>query len=100
MADTKDYGVLRIIVENSEEVAEKLQTSGCVLSITPVWVLGVPDRPGGLAEVLIQLAAKNVIIEYMYAFVDKVSEEAQLVLRVQDEEIMQHALQGIDVLVH
>jgi hypothetical protein len=92
LADTKDYGVLRIIVENPEEVAEKLRERNCVVKITRVWVLKVPDSPGGLAGQLNKLVAEGVNVEYMYGFVEKENEQAQVVLRVRDAEIMQAAM--------
>ncbi|HHV63904.1 MAG TPA: ACT domain-containing protein [Peptococcaceae bacterium] len=95
LADTKDYGVLRIIVENPEEVAAKLRQHNCVVKLTPVWVLKVPDRPGGLAEILSKLVDEGVIVEYMYAFVEKENEQAQVVLRVRDKDIMQAAMEKV-----
>jgi hypothetical protein len=92
LADTKDYGVLRIIVDNAEEVAEKLRERNCVVKLTPVWVLKVPDQPGGLAQVLNKLVNEGVIVEYMYAFVEKANEQAQVVLRVRDADVMQAAV--------
>jgi len=92
LADTKDYGVLRIIVDAPEKVAEVLRTRDCVVNLTPVWVLRVPDRVGGLAGVLTQLAAEGVIVEYMYAFVEKENEQAQVVIRVQSEQVMAAAM--------
>jgi hypothetical protein len=92
LADTKDYGVLRIIIENPEEIAEKLREQNCVVKLTPVWVLKVPDRPGGLAGVLDKLVGEGVIVEYMYAYVEKENEQAQVVLRVRDAQIMQTAM--------
>jgi len=92
LADTKDYGVLRVIVENPEEVAENLKARNCVVKLSPVWVLKVADKPGGLAKVLNQLVEQGVIVEYMYAFVEKENEQAQVVLRVRDAEIMRAAL--------
>lgn len=95
LADTKDYGVLRIIVEDAENVAAKLKERNCVVKLTPVWVLQVPDKPGGLAEVLNKLVDEGVIVEYMYAFVEKANEQAQVVLRVRDEETMKKALEKL-----
>lgn len=97
LADTKDYGVLRIIVEKPEEVAEKLRAENCVVKLTPVWVLKVPDRPGGLAETLDKLVQEGVIVEYMYAYVEKENEQAQVVLRVRDTETMQAAMDKLKI---
>lgn len=93
LADTKDYGVLRIIVENPEEVATKLKEKNCVVKLTPVWVLKVPDRPGGLAGALDNLVAEGVIVEYMYAYVENDNQEAKVVLRVRDADVMQRAVE-------
>jgi len=97
LADTKDYGVLRIIVDEPEETAEKLRERKVVVSLTPVWVLKVPDRAGGLAELLNQLVKQDVVVEYMYAFVEKEQQQAQVVLRVQDKAIMEKAMQEINL---
>ena len=99
LADTKDYGVLRIIVDNPEETALKLRSRRVVVSLTPVWVLKVPDRAGGLAEVLNQLVQQDVVVEYMYAFVEKENEQALVVLRVQDKAIMEKAMKTLDLPV-
>jgi len=93
LADTKDYGVLRIIVEDPETIARELKKKDCIVKLTKVWTLKVPDRPGGLAEVLNKLVMEDVIVEYMYAFVEKENEQAQVVLRVRDNNIMQKAVE-------
>lgn len=95
LADTKDYGVLRIIVDEPEKVAAQLKEHNCVVALAPVWVLKVPDRAGGLAGVLNQLVQEGVIVEYMYAFVEKANEHAQVVLRVRDEKIMEKAMERL-----
>lgn len=93
LADTKDYGVLRIIVDDPEEATEKLREREVVVSLTPVWVLKVPDRAGGLSEVLNQLVEQDIVVEYMYAFVEKAKEQAQVVIRVQDQKMMEKVMQ-------
>ncbi|MHB1651110.1 MAG: ACT domain-containing protein [Desulfitobacteriaceae bacterium] len=95
LADTKDYGVLRVVVDAPETVAERLRERDCAVSLTSVWVLRVPDHVGGLAEVLNQLVTEGVVIEYMYAFVEKANEQAQVVIRVHDERIMAAALEKL-----
>ena len=96
LADTKDYGVLRIIVDDPEATTEKLRENKVVVSLTKVWVLKVPDRAGGLAEMLNQLVKEDVVVEYMYAFVEKENEQAQVVLRVQDQDVMVKAMEKIN----
>ncbi|MDI6813778.1 MAG: ACT domain-containing protein [Desulfitobacteriaceae bacterium] len=95
LADTKDYGVLRIVVDEPEKVAEAMRVREYVVNLTPVWVLRVPDRVGGLAGVLTQLADEGVVVEYMYAFVEKENEKAQVVIRVQNEQVMAAAMQKL-----
>lgn len=97
LADTKDYGVLRIIVEDPEKVAADLKERNCVVKLTPVWVLKVPDSTGGLAGVLNKLVVEGVIVEYMYAFVEKENEQAQVVLRVRDEAVMKAAMEKLSL---
>jgi ACT domain-containing protein len=99
LADTKDYGVLRIIVDDPEATTKKLREHKVVVSLTKVWVLKVPDRTGGLAEMLNQLVKEDVVVEYMYAFVEKENEHAQVVLRVQDQEIMMKAMEKINLSI-
>ncbi len=97
LADTKDYGGLRIIVDEPELTTEKLRERKVVVSLTPVWVLKVPDRAGGLADVLNQLVQQDVVVEYMYAFVEKEHEHAQVVIRVQDQVIMEKAMEKVNL---
>ncbi|MFA6809329.1 MAG: amino acid-binding protein [Eubacteriales bacterium] len=97
LADTKDYGVLRIIVDNPDDVATKLKERSYVVKLTPVWVLKVPDRAGGLSGVLSKLVNEGVIVEYMYAFVERENEQAQVVLRVRDQDSMKIALEKLEL---
>ncbi|ADY55059.1 ACT domain protein [Syntrophobotulus glycolicus DSM 8271] len=93
LADTKDYGVLRIIVDHPEKVAAQLKERNFVVKLTPVWVLEVSDQPGGLAQVLNKLVDEGVIVEYMYAFLEKETGLVQVVMRVREEEIMIKAVE-------
>ncbi|AFM42573.1 ACT domain-containing protein [Desulfosporosinus acidiphilus SJ4] len=97
LADTKDFGVLRIIVDDPEHTTEKLRERKVVVSLTQVWVLKVPDRTGGLAEVLNQLVKHNVIVEYMYAFVERENEQARVVIRAQDQAVMEKAMRELNL---
>ena len=67
IAETTDYGVLRIIVDNAEKATAILMQHGYLMSMTPVLVVAVPDQPGGVATVLATLAEGNIDIEYMYS---------------------------------
>lgn len=95
LADTKDYGVLRLMVDSPEQVAEELRQKNCVVSLTPVFVLEVPDEVGGLVGVLNRLVPEGVVVEYMYAFVEKAREKAQVVIRVRDNQGMEKALKKL-----
>jgi hypothetical protein len=95
LADTKDYGVLRLIVDDPEKVEAQLKERSYVVKVTQVWCLQVEDRPGGLAEVLNKLVDMGVVVEYMYGFVEKANELAQIVLRVRDQSVMEAALREL-----
>jgi len=85
IAETADYGVLRMIVDNAEKATGVLLTNGYILSMTPVLVVGVPDQPGGLAPVLSVMAEGNIDIEYMYSLFTPEVGKAYMVFRISDE---------------
>jgi len=85
IAETTDYGVLRMIVDNAEKATSVLLTHGYILSMTPVLAVCVPDRPGGVASVLEVLAEGNIDIEYMYSLFTHIDGKAYMVFRVADE---------------
>lgn len=62
-----------------------------------MWVIRVPDRAGGLAEVTNELVEQGVIIEYMYAFVEKANEQAQVVVRVRDDNLMHASIEKLNL---
>ena len=86
IAETADYGVLRMIVDNAEKTTSILLSNGYVLSMTPVLVVAVPDQPGGLAPVLATLAEGDIDIEYMYSLFTQQVGKAYMVFRISDEE--------------
>ncbi len=69
LADTTDFGILRLIVDNYDAAREMLKSKGFTVGKTEVVAIEVPDHPGGLAQVLNTLAQANINVEYMYAFV-------------------------------
>ena len=71
LADTSHFGILRIIVDDADSVEKILKENNIMVSVTSVISICVEDRPGGLAEILKLLAAENIAIEYLYAFVSK-----------------------------
>ena len=86
IAETADYGILRLIVDNAEQTASVLKQHGYILSMTPVLVIAVPDQPGGLAPVLATLADSDIDIEYMYSLFTHTEGKAYMVFRVAEEE--------------
>jgi hypothetical protein len=92
IAETADYGLARMIVDDAQKASSVLLQHGDILSMTPVWAVEVPDRPGGLAELLAALAQYHVDVEYMYSLFVHQDEKAYMVLRISDEEKLVQAL--------
>ena len=85
IAETADYGLVRMIVDDSYKASSILLQHGDILSMTPVWAVEVPDHPGGLAELLGVLAEAHVDVEYMYSLFTHREGHAYMVLRISDE---------------
>jgi len=86
LADTSDYGILRLIVDKPQETLDVLKKANFTLSETDVIAVEVSDEPGGLSHVLDVLGTANINVEYMYAFVEKSSENAVMIFRIEDIE--------------
>ena len=93
VADTSDFGIVRLIVNNVELATKVLKESGFTVSRTTVVAVEVPDRPGGLHSILEVLAKENINIAYMYAFVEKSGENAVMLFRFDQQDT------AIDVLL-
>ena len=85
IAETADYGLVRMIVDDSYKASSILLEHGDILSMTPVWAVEVPDRPAGLSELLGVLAEAHVDVEYMYSLFTHKDGLAYMVMRVSDE---------------
>ena len=85
IAETADYGLARMIVDDSHKASAILLEHGDILSKTPVWAVEVPDRPAGLAEVLAVLADAHVDVEYMYSLFTHREGCAYMVMKVHDD---------------
>lgn len=81
LADTSDFGILRLIVEQTEKAKEVLKQAGFTVGSTAVVAVEVDDQPGGLDAVLQVLQGHNVNVEYMYAFVQKGGGSATMIFR-------------------
>jgi hypothetical protein len=86
IAETESFGVLRMVVDKPSEAADLFRKNGITANQTDVVAAEVPDKPGGLAEVLKALSDHDINVEYMYGFVEKHSENALLVFRFDNPE--------------
>ena len=92
IAEAADYGLARMIVDDSYKASAILLQHGDILSMTPVWAVEVPDRPSGLADLLAVLAEAHVDVEYMYSLFTNKDGHAYMVLRISDEPTFLDAL--------
>jgi len=97
LADTADFGILRIIVDRPESALEALQKAGYLVKSIDVIPVSVGDRPGGLSAVLRILADAGVDVEYTYAFVAHSRDRAYVILRVNDNTAAIEALTACGV---
>lgn len=97
IADTSDFGILRLIVNKPDEAYKILKDGGFTVSATDVIAVEVDDRPGGLARVLKVMDAKGINIEYLYAFLEKSSKDALVVFRVDQVDDAIAALHGTGI---
>lgn len=81
LADTSDFGILRLIVSDTQKAREALKENGFTVGRTTVVAVEVPDAPGGLANILEILSTQGVNVEYMYAFVHQSGKNAILIFR-------------------
>ena len=81
LADTSDFGILRLIVNDTEKAKTVLKERGFTVNKTEVVAVEIPDRPGGLADILQTLDADGINVEYMYAFVERCGENAVMIFR-------------------
>lgn len=92
IADTAEFGILRMLVSDTSAAKAVLAKQHCIVSTTEVAVVGVPDEPGGLSRVLTLLTQENIDIEYMYSFITHEVDVAYMVFRASDGEHLQRVL--------
>ena len=92
VADTKDFGILRLIVNNPTKACEILKEADCTVSLTNVIAIGIHDKPGGLSAAMDCLYSANISVEYMYAFISKSEDQAYVILRVENNDKAVEAL--------
>ncbi len=100
LADTSDFGVLRLIVDNVGRANDLLKENGFTVGRTEVVAAEVDDRPGGLNAILETLLAASINVEYMYAFVKHASRDAVMIFRFDDADAAARVLQanGVNVI--
>lgn len=101
LADTAQFGILRLIVRDWEKAKRILENAGWVVNLTEVVAVNLLDRPGGLAEALKILEGANLNIEYMYAFSLRRDDKAILIFRFEDPDravqvLREHGLEVVD----
>jgi hypothetical protein len=94
IAESEDFGVLRIVVDKPDETMKILKDHGFVASFTDIVAVEVPDAPGGLSGILKILCDEDVNVEYMYGFGEKFSDKALLVFRFEDPDHAVSVLQA------
>lgn len=100
IAETSDYGIARLIADDTDRATAILLNAGFILSATPVQTIAVPNRPGGLASVLEVMAENSIAVEYMYSLLTHHDGKAYMVFRVSEGEKFVALMQshGIEVV--
>ena len=99
LADTAEFGILRLIVDRNDQAKQALKDGGFTVGKTEVVALEVPDRPGGLAQILRALDVAGINVEYMYAFVQRSGDNAILIVRFEEPDKAIQALMQAGVRV-
>jgi hypothetical protein len=100
LADTRQFGIMRLIIQEWEKAKQALEGAGCVVNVTEVTAIEVDDRPGGLVKVLEIIEQAGINLEYMYAFTFGAKDKAFIVFRFDDPDAAIEALQakGVNVI--
>ncbi len=99
IADTKDFGIMRLIVNNPVKAEKVFKEAGCTVSLTQVIAIGIDDQPGGLAKAMDVLYNHKISVEYMYAFVSRSDDIAFVILRVENNELAISALKDGNIRI-
>lgn len=84
LADTKDFGILRIIANDTDKAVKLLKEASYAVTVTEILAISIPDSPGQLSRVLDILGADGVNLEYLYAFIGNSDRSVSFVIRVDD----------------
>ena len=99
LADTREFGILRVVVRDWQRAKQTLEERGCVVAVTEVVAVEVPDRPGGLADLLEVFERNAINLDYMYAFTEKQENRSLLVFRFANPDAALQALANANVHV-
>lgn len=98
IAETKDFGIIRLIVSDNKKAYEILRNEKYVVSINEVFAIEVCDKAGGLVDLLTELAKDNVDIEYMYSIIGKDKDAAYMIIAAKNNEIMNESLKKHNII--
>lgn len=99
LADTTDFGVIRMIVSDNELAKKVLKEDGVVVRITDITAVAVPDEPGALLDALKLLSDNDIAIEYMYAFGEKLGNSSVIAIRTEDPEKTEEVLKAGGIVI-
>ena len=99
IADTTDYGILRLIVNDSEKAVKVMKDAGFTASVTEVIGVLIDDTPGGFSKAVETLSAAGINIEYAYAFISPTVGNAYVILRVEDNAAAENKLREAGIAV-
>ena len=99
IADTSNFGILRLIVNKPDEALDALKKANITVSITSVIAIGIDDSPGEFSNVARILADKGIEIEYMYAFIGRDKNRAFVILKVEEEDKASEVLKRNNVSI-
>ena len=86
IAETQDFGILRLIVDDPYDTVNVAKDAGYICAVTPVLAIEIPDKPGSLVKMLSALGEAGINVEYTYAFITRKKDVAYMVFRVNDPE--------------
>ena len=92
IAETQDFGILRLIVDDPYDTVNVAKDAGYICAVTPVLAIEIPDKPGSLVKMLSALGEAGINVEYTYAFLTRKKDVAYMVFRVNDPDKASEAL--------
>lgn len=99
LADTQDFGILRMIVDDTDKAKQALAAIGCFTTVSDVLAAEIPDTPGAMTELIGKVAETGLNIEYTYAFISPVNRKAYIVLRIKDIDGAAKALKSKGIVL-